>query len=114
MMNSKSFLIWILAVQLLLCPLALAAETPTEEGEAKVLMSKVTWRIVNIIQYIGGLFALVTFSYAGILWIRSGEDPSNKEKAKSMIEKAVMGSVLLIIGPSLAMWIFGGFLPVIG
>lgn len=84
---------------------ALAADTPPP------IISEVVWRIVHIIQYLGGLFAMVTLSYAGILWMQAGHDPQNKERAKEMVEKAIIGTVLLIIGPYLAMWIFEGFLP---
>jgi len=84
---------------------ALAVDTPPP------VISDVVWRIVHVIQYLGGLFAMVTLTYAGILWMTAGHDPMNKDKAKGMIEMAIIGTVLLIIGPYLAMWIFEGFLP---
>ena len=84
---------------------ALAADAPAQ------VINEVVWRIVHIIQYLGGLFAVVTLAYAGILWMQAGHEPHTKEKAKGMVEKAIIGTVLLIIGPYLAIWIFEGFLP---
>ena len=93
----------------ILLPIAMAQMS---EDEAKALISDVINRILVIIQYLGGLFAMVVFTYAGILWMRAGEEPGLKEKAKSVLEMAIIGTILLIIGPALASWIFSGFLPV--
>ena len=88
------------------------AAAQMSEDEAKALISSVINRILLIIQYLGGLFAMVVFTYAGILWMRAGHEPALKEKAKGVIEMAIIGTVLLIIGPALASWVFSGFLPV--
>jgi hypothetical protein len=92
---------------LLAAPIALAADT-----SAPAIIGETVGRIVTVIQYLGGLFAIVTLTYAGVLWMQAGHDPYNKDKAKGMVEKAIVGIVLLIIGPSLATWVFGGMLPV--
>ena len=103
--KAKAGLIGIAMLAQLAVP-ALAADAPPP------IIGEVVARIVTIIQYLGGLFAMVTLAYAGILWMQAGHDPMNKDKAKGMVEKAIIGTVLLIIGPYLAMWIFEGFLPV--
>ena len=93
----------------ILLPIAMAQMS---EDEAKTLISDVINRILLIIQYLGGLFAMVVFTYAGILWMRAGHEPGLKERAKSVLEMAIIGTILLIIGPALASWVFSGFLPV--
>jgi uncharacterized membrane protein len=92
---------------LLSLPIALATDP-----SAPAIIGTTVNRIVTVIQYLGGLFAIVTLTYAGVLWMQGGNDPYNKDKAKGMVEKAIVGIVLLIIGPSLATWVFGGLLPV--
>ena len=102
--------IWIcFVIGEILLPIAAAQMS---EDEAKVLISDVINRILVIIQYVGGLFAMVCFTYAGIMWMRAGHEPGLKEKAKSVLEMAIIGTVLLIIGPALASWVFSGFLPI--
>ena len=102
--------IWIcFVIGQLLLPIAAAQMS---EDEAKALISNVINRILLIIQYLGGLFAMVVFTYAGILWMRAGHEPGLKEKAKGVLEMAIIGTVLLIIGPALASWVFSGFLPI--
>ena len=102
--------IWIcFVIGQLLLPIAAAQMS---EDEAKALISNVINRILVIIQYLGGLFAMVVFTYAGILWMRAGHEPGLKEKAKGVLEMAIIGTILLIIGPALASWVFSGFLPI--
>lgn len=81
-----------------------------QEEEAKELMMQVTDRIVAMIQFIGFLLAIIGLSYAGILWMRGGEDPESREKAKSVIQATIVGAFLLIVGPLLAKWLFAGFI----
>ncbi|MFA5933926.1 MAG: pilin [Candidatus Paceibacterota bacterium] len=97
----KKFFPYVLAFILLSAPTALFAAglvTCGGTGEPQCDFSQVIIMINKIIRFL--IFDIsmpvlaIMFAYSGVLFMTSGENPKNRDKAKSMIKKALIGLVI--------------------
>lgn len=63
--------------------------------------------IINIALGFLGVLLLIYFLYAGFLWMTSGGDSGQADKAKSYIKNAVIGLVIIVASFALSSFVLG-------
>jgi ABC-type nickel/cobalt efflux system permease component RcnA len=80
---------------------------PTSIGTARTIPEFIGVVIKIVLSFLAIVFFLLIF-YAGLLWMVARGNPENISKAKSMMESATIGLVIVIASYGIARFVFQG------
>lgn len=92
-----------LVLLLMLLPTVFAIDfdsEPSEEDKATFdAILEPVLKVYNLVKYIATSIAVVVLLFAGVTFITSGNDPKNRETAKSMGMSVIIGLVVIWAAP---------------
>lgn len=77
-------------------------------------LTELVGRMINIVLGFLGIIFLVLMLYAGFLWMTAGGDKAGVEKAKSIIQQAVIGLVVVVAAYAISNFVLGSLLNATG
>ncbi len=80
---------------------AASATPPSDSGDTgtfdKIL--EPVWKVYNFVKYIATAIAALFLVFAGIMYMTSGNDPTQRDNAKHTIGYVVLGLVIIWAAP---------------
>ena len=101
-MNKKIGIV--LLVLMLALPVVLAqdVELTAEQQEAKEKLENAVWVIYDIFKYVATAAGALLIAFSGLKFMSSGNDPMQRNQAKTWITYIIVGLILIWLAPVIA------------
>lgn len=101
-MNKKIGIVLLVLMLALPAVLAQDVELTAEQQEAKEKLENAVWVIYDIFKYVATAAGALLIAFSGLKFMSSGNDPMQRNQAKTWITYIIIGLILIWLAPVIA------------